>query len=1311
MPSIDQFIEPNETLELNSDVWNQIVDRLRSVGSPGVFRTSASTQYAEVHYDDQDGDPEQHFKLSPGSVVIQDTTDWRGYDPSLIEIEYTLTGVGHLGAGSLTATSGPNGFVEWKWFNEDEFTNGGLSLSPYTYRDWNALIDNERLPTSVTIQSTAKLTIKETNKPSVSTTTALAAETPNSEGDRRLVSEDGDVYQYTTTGGGDVAASGGGSWNLVSTATEVVHGTTTTHVLVARAYDPTYLKEIQINLEPEAEFFTLGEEGTTEIRIHDNTHFPDDITLVTRSVTVDRLDNSGNSLGTTGLTVTAANPIPPGNPTGLLEIDSTSRIINVSTGVLGNIRVRVDYTITGPSGTDILTVYRMLRAHSPIVKAIPNITPPTIPSITTVTPKDGTTTIRLGVKVKLYSYEKQSGPVFLNSFVNPAQTISSAIASRLETTPETVLSRMGRDRTYTGTVINSPLYNQVTGNRFVTEVTEEDLSLQLSKSDASRILSAVNAIGGILTSRTQQIVNLYEIAIVAGEGEDENTLLSIEPGQALYLGGTTTAVRVVSKLSESLQQIYTVDIEGVETPINGVRLEVEGIIDPEFPNAVEDSNAFNEVLADFSNLTTGYSTGIGDLLLLQATFGYGSDINSDAFPSSSFETRTVIDPKAAFPEVSFALPNTVVPTSAQDGWHVQLNLVSAWMTGVYTGSTTQWLPAENVPQSVFSPLLEAHRYEHVVVRTLQEGTQADHDIAIGDPEDVESEFYKEITDTNWYGYHEWVHNTNESLPDIDTSRVLKSRIPYQGGEKIARPALPATLYLIGHFRTRGGTCGPIQVYLSPGQYRPAPPFVVTKRNLPDDPNGFVPIENQGVLLYDEVTVRAWVALGGQWIRWNTATDIDILHNSVNSMAITLSEALNQITSLARSKVTLAPPTPAPTANVPPTVTHLTEDLVWTIDFPRNNVWEIEELDDGDFLDALTFKILDGTTDVTDEFDPVAFTYYDEDDDFWYPETGLVQAKKHQITWIALPETEQAGSYTIEIYARDSQGASVTKYFGLLINPVGFNSPPIIDPESDPIVFGANATTVKYIELSDPEQDNIGEIRLDGNVWANNSATFGTLTGYEWATFELEHWDGAQYTGAGTTTLLSPGSDRMRIVMTGSPGISSTGGSLTIYCADINPEPRSQAVQIEVDAVNVNEPPVMSSFIAVVESLGEIRPTSYVSSLDKYIVFMNKDDTLATFKTTFVDPDGVMDYIDVAEKPSDAIITFSNSSSSIIETTTSISAASARSQPIYQDYHFEGFDTQGSSSGVKEFIIVWPTTTCNYGTYEPYYPGNPDEQCE
>lgn len=327
MDRLDRHLLEGESVILDRDFYNELVDKLAVIKAPGPFQITASSSTVVVDYVDG-------YPMSPGTVIFSDVTNWANASTLSHIIVWTLSGVGHLNDGSpanAVRRTALNGAVTWSWSSETE-----LDLEGYVNRDWSAVIAGRELPTHVSVAAQAyKLTNVVSSAP-VATLAALSATNlPN--GARVYVLEQNKIYTRNAgAGAGAAPATGGGFWQEAEAPVLVSVGSNTKSVRIDRAYDPNYNPLNTPRLHPRQEAVFL-DGGGGEVMFDDLTAFRSDTVSATRAIAVKYKANNSS----TGLTVLGSS-----NGTDIFTLSAEDRSFSVISEYPGTVIVTATYVVT-----------------------------------------------------------------------------------------------------------------------------------------------------------------------------------------------------------------------------------------------------------------------------------------------------------------------------------------------------------------------------------------------------------------------------------------------------------------------------------------------------------------------------------------------------------------------------------------------------------------------------------------------------------------------------------------------------------------------------------------------------------------------------------------------------------------------------------------------------------------------------------------------------------------------------------------------------------------------------------------------------
>lgn len=466
MPKLDTHLDPGESLVLDAEFVNELIDRLQERAAPGPFTATASSRTAIVHYDDDvSGTP---YPLNPGFITVRDTTDWGSIPRKDVIIDWAVVGVGHFATDqgpALTLRTVPGGSVDWTWA-------ATAPLPDYVTRDWNRVIDGSSLPTSVNITGRARILTNNVDGPSVSVPADLApleAET----GHRRYVLTTDTVYEFTEdASSGDVSGQGG-YWNEGAAGSWSEYGIDTVDILVERAYDPDYASRMRAQLVAERESVFL-DGGTARITMRDESAFSA-ATAVTRVVTAQYEDGS-----TAGLTV--ADPTA-----GVPWLGASSKTITVLAEREGIVRVKAVYTVTSSfAGTSTIETTRGAQVWTVGHRSTRVSGTTSLPDRVFVRPGNGRCSVEVGTLVDVYRiFELPSGAV--------------ATASEDLNFPIPTLDFSKRS--------GGPRGNAAAA------VADETGVIRLTPTEVSQLSSAASTLSALIQTRVEPHLRVYEVAL------------------------------------------------------------------------------------------------------------------------------------------------------------------------------------------------------------------------------------------------------------------------------------------------------------------------------------------------------------------------------------------------------------------------------------------------------------------------------------------------------------------------------------------------------------------------------------------------------------------------------------------------------------------------------------------------------------------------------------------------------------------------------------------------------------------------------
>lgn len=389
MGALDSKLLPGASVTVNADYHNDLVDKLRSIGSQQTVKMIPSTTRAVVDPGDD--------SLLPSSVAITDTTDWRGLTRDNLYIAASLSGVGQIS----TVGFDPNSSITWS----------------YPTADW----DGGSLPNVASITFTPYVLTADTNGASVADTTALAALVGVTDGERRVVRANRSVYLYDAgAGSGDILHGAGGYWNEEVGPNWSALTAQTIDITIEQAHDPDFTAALFLNQAPEADYLRMTG-GVGRVGIQDLSEFPASVTSVSRTVTAVYIDENDVSIGSDGITITngdEANWLGDSDRSFLVEGINPGRIKITST---------YSYSTGGPN-TDI-EYTRVIRIGAPDRTWRTAEDTPINPKLR-ITPNDGFCHFRLGTAVKLDTFTKVGTAVF-DSTLPPSQDLVRNLAARL----------------------------------------------------------------------------------------------------------------------------------------------------------------------------------------------------------------------------------------------------------------------------------------------------------------------------------------------------------------------------------------------------------------------------------------------------------------------------------------------------------------------------------------------------------------------------------------------------------------------------------------------------------------------------------------------------------------------------------------------------------------------------------------------------------------------------------------------------------------------------------------------------------------
>lgn len=699
-------------------------------------------------------------------------------------------------------------------------TNAGDAVA-WTWtsgRSWAAEVDGRPLPTTVTVQATAEILTTLTTQPSVAVAAHLPDPAATPEGERVLVRDEDQVYVLEN-----------GAWVANDEPTWVTYGEERLTIVVARAMNPQLFDGLSLNLHAEADQFALSETGLSKLKVYDFSTYPDEVSQVFTEYQV-AWRAAGDSLTTPGSELQI-----PDAPTGdLLQLSSGERHFTLEVASIGEIELTVTYTLVRNGSPDEeLTVTRRIKCFPPTARPIPTSMPPTLPGSVLVRPRIGRTRVQLALPVKMHGWEAVSAPREILSIVEPAQQLAGAVTQRLSGEKINLFQR--RTNASTGTPLNNVITRRIETKKAAEKVTDDT---RITVPQASQLLTAAGVIRNTLTSYTGGLVRTYKIRIAPDAETQANDLLAIQSGQVIYAPALGAALRVLR--SPSSTSVVGNDATGA--PITGVILEAEGLLEFEKETLIED---FDPAQAHVS--------GSADLILVRATFAYGN-VDGTGFPNRerSFTTERIFDPRAQRPNFDQILP-LEHPQSLNDAWHIRLEIASAFRGLVYEFTDTEYLPAEIVPGG--SPKLSEATFRGA--GRYFESPLRQHDAF------------------DFFGYTEWVDHAAQ-LPEADTFRVLKQRLPMREREPILIPNSLADqevrLVLHGHFRSRGGTTQRELKSLATANTVSADGTpVLVRDDVPLTGPDVKPPLGNGIFLIDIPTGRVWMSAAGSWVQISSGT--------------------------------------------------------------------------------------------------------------------------------------------------------------------------------------------------------------------------------------------------------------------------------------------------------------------------------------------------------------------------------------------------------------------------------------------------------
>lgn len=358
MSLLDQKLLSGQTRELNSEWYNQLVDRLSNEEMPGKLRVEQSAPVAYVHH--QSADASEANPLVPGQVWLKDATDWNGLDHDRIRVRWQLSGVGHLSMGSGQSqqiTASPGEAVYWSWAeNEDTGAN----------RTWDFASAGLTLPTHATVNVQARLLSTTTHGPSVATASDLSSLTGVGQDERRLVRDEDRIYRYD-----------GDEWVNDSAPSYTTIDQVTRHIVVDRTFNPAERHGVHLKLQSSTSFIDLAG-GPASATVVDQTHIPDGLTVTNRTVSAQYL---------------RATAEPP-----VVEVDSSDEsLITLQPTVPGTVVLSVSYEIDDKTYS-ISEVFQVRGAS--VQSVLPSAEEPKLPSYSII-PGDGQFSIAIGQEVNI----------------------------------------------------------------------------------------------------------------------------------------------------------------------------------------------------------------------------------------------------------------------------------------------------------------------------------------------------------------------------------------------------------------------------------------------------------------------------------------------------------------------------------------------------------------------------------------------------------------------------------------------------------------------------------------------------------------------------------------------------------------------------------------------------------------------------------------------------------------------------------------------------------------------------------------------
>lgn len=653
MGVLDQPLGPGEQVTIDETFINELVGKLQQRNPSGTMRISPSTHLALVHPDDDVAGVQ--YPLMPSSVVIKDLTPWSEISKDNVVVEWTISGVGHLGGSDILTTDRTfaNGSVSWSWAADDEAAEPG-----YTYRDWAASISGTSLPTTVVVTAVGKYLTSAVTESPVDTTAALAAVVSPDDQEVRYVLETDKVYTFTDgAGSGDIAGDGG-YWDESLAVVWDTYDTTSTSILIDRGYDPNYYNNINIMLAPEREaVFLDGGSGT--FTIYDGSTFPSDATVVERELEIQYDD--GSSAGLTVLTEATEE--------NLLTLAPEEKEITIISEKEGVIEIKATYTVTTPEGDTDYISKKVVRVWSASSRGVTKSGTPSLPSAIKVNPGNGSCNITLGQKAEVYRIKEIA-----------KTTERSEPDERYTRLPPPSLSI---PVTETSQEINKLFKKSVTS-----ETGEEGQTVNLTNLDLKRLNTAASYVKTATRSLEEASLRAYEVSL---RFPDENFVLP-KVGEMLFAGNIVGRITYVDRNDG---QTYTFRMKGWAPTSTHT----------DYPS--EDR---------FEYITDGFITAAADSLSAVLTFGFG-DINDEDFPRVSFDKVESFDPDAGISAMAVTLPS-INPITTTEGWYVKGYVKASWDGETPVSRSIDWTQAEVVPEAAPSLVLTQERGDvyHAILR-------------------------------------------------------------------------------------------------------------------------------------------------------------------------------------------------------------------------------------------------------------------------------------------------------------------------------------------------------------------------------------------------------------------------------------------------------------------------------------------------------------------------------------------------------------------------------------------------------------------